>query len=42
MVCCARPESRLLSKNALVLRLAKRLLPLGVPVSPTRGREATP
>jgi predicted nucleic acid-binding protein len=27
----------LLSKDALVLRLAKRLLPLGVVVSPTSG-----
>jgi hypothetical protein len=30
-------RAQLLSKDALVLRLAKRLLPLGVVVSHTRG-----
>jgi len=30
-------RAQLLSKDALVLRLAKRLLPLGVVVSPSRG-----
>ena len=33
----AARRARLLSKDALVLRLAKRLLPLGVVVSHTRG-----